>query len=145
MIYSYLMFISGHEHYLRLKVLRRYFQYISLGQPVCFALIKDGGKDHESAYLKNLKPVFVWEYTKTGKSILRPAFDQSDCKKAGPALILIERHLIMQFIKSRSTFHFRLCRQTCIKFYLQPFRDLDMIATSEHLNLLKLITPLRHI
>ena len=32
--------------------------------------------------------------TKTGKSILRPAFDQSNCKKAGPALILIERHLI---------------------------------------------------
>ena len=50
MIYFYLMFISGHEHYLRLKVLRRYFQYISLGQPVCFALIKDGGKNHESAY-----------------------------------------------------------------------------------------------
>ena len=61
MIYFYLMFISGHEHYLRLKVLRRYFQYISLGQPVCFALIKDGGKNHESAYtgkvLVGLPPV----------------------------------------------------------------------------------------
>ena len=51
-----------------------------------------------SLYWKNLKPVFVWEYTKTGKSMLRPAFDQSNCKKAGPALILIERHLIKQFI-----------------------------------------------
>ena len=48
------MFISGHEHYLRLKVLRRYFQYISLGQPVCFALIKDGGKNHESAYYASI-------------------------------------------------------------------------------------------
>ena len=43
---------------------------------------------------RNLNLVFVWEYTKTGKSILRPAFDQSNCKKAGPALILIERHII---------------------------------------------------
>ena len=51
-----------------------------------------------SLYRKNLKPVFVWEYTKTGKSILRPAFDQSNCKKAGPALILIERHLINMII-----------------------------------------------
>ena len=43
---------------------------------------------------RNLKLVFVWEYTKTGKSILRPVFNQSNCKKAGPALILIESHLI---------------------------------------------------
>ena len=47
---------------------------------------------------KNLKPVFVREYTKTGKSILRPAFDQSNCKKACPALKLIERHLIKLII-----------------------------------------------
>ena len=44
------MFISGHQHYLRLKVLRRYFPYILLGQPVCCALVGDGGGNHESAY-----------------------------------------------------------------------------------------------
>ena len=53
------MFISGHEHYLRLKVLRRYFQYISLGQPVCFDLIKDGGKNHESAYCSNFEQIML--------------------------------------------------------------------------------------
>ena len=63
------MFISRHEHYLRLKVLRRYFQYISLGQPVCFALIKDGGKNHESAYCEN--SVRVVSAT-AGKSAVRP-------------------------------------------------------------------------
>ena len=47
---------------------------------------------------RNLKLVFVWEYTKTGKSILRPALDQSNCKKAGPALILIECHLIRNIL-----------------------------------------------
>ena len=47
---------------------------------------------------RNLKLVFVWEYTKTGKSILRSAFDQSNCKKAGQALILIEHHLIIFII-----------------------------------------------
>ena len=45
------MFISRHEHYLWLKVHRRYFQYISLGQPVCFALIKDGGKTMKALIL----------------------------------------------------------------------------------------------
>ena len=45
MTYFYLMFISGHSHYLRLKVLRRYLPYISCGQPVCHALIEDGGKN----------------------------------------------------------------------------------------------------
>ena len=33
-----------------MKVLRRYFPYILFGQPVCCALIQDGGKNHESAY-----------------------------------------------------------------------------------------------
>ena len=42
---------------------------------------------------RNLKLVLIWEYTKTSKYILRPAFDQSNCKKAVPALILIERHI----------------------------------------------------
>ena len=37
----------------------------------------------------------VEESTKTGKSILRPASDQSNCKKARPALILIKRHVII--------------------------------------------------
>ena len=41
-----------------------------------------------------VKAVFVWEYTKTGKSILRPDFDQTNCKEVGTALILIERHVI---------------------------------------------------
>ena len=44
MIYFYPMFISGHSHYLQLKVLLQYFPYISFGQLVCCALIKDGGK-----------------------------------------------------------------------------------------------------
>ena len=36
---------------------------------------------------------------KTGKSILRPAFNQSNCKKVGPALILIEHCLIKHIIR----------------------------------------------
>ena len=36
-----------------------------------------------------------------GKSILRPAFDQSNCKKTGPALILIEHHIIISVITRR--------------------------------------------
>ena len=43
---------------------------------------------------RNFEPIFVWEYTKTGKSILRPAFDQSNRKAAGPAPILIKCHII---------------------------------------------------
>ena len=30
------------------------FAIISCGQPVCYALIKDGGKNHESAYCQNI-------------------------------------------------------------------------------------------
>ena len=40
------------------------------------------------------------------QSILRLAFDQSNCEKAGPALILIERHLIMHHTE----------QTTCTKF-----------------------------
>ena len=42
--------------------------------------------------------VFVWEYMKTGKSILRPAFKQSNRKTASSPFILIERHLIKRTI-----------------------------------------------
>ena len=39
-------------------------------------------------------PAFVWKYTKTSKSILRPALGQSDLKTAGPAPTLIKWHII---------------------------------------------------
>ena len=48
---------------------------------------------------RKFKLVFVWEYTKTGKSILRPAFDQSNCKEASPVLILIKLPIKKCFIK----------------------------------------------
>ena len=35
--------------YLRFKVRRRYLAYISYGQPICYTLIQDGSKNHESA------------------------------------------------------------------------------------------------
>ena len=36
---------------LTIEVLRRYLPYILCGQPVCYALIQDGGKNGESAYI----------------------------------------------------------------------------------------------
>ena len=39
-------------------------------------------------------PVFVWKYTRTSKSIWRPALYQSDFNTAGPVPILIEWHII---------------------------------------------------
>ena len=49
----------------------------------------------KSCLERNLELVFIWEYTKTNKSIIRPALDQSNCREAGQALILIERHIII--------------------------------------------------
>ena len=43
---------------------------------------------------RSFKPVFLGKYTKTGKSILRSALDQSDRKTAGLGVILIECHAI---------------------------------------------------
>ena len=71
-------------------------QYLLFINRVCFSYSKI--LRPRFCLKRNLKLVFVWEYTKTGKSILRPAFDQSNCKKVGPALILIERHIIKVFI-----------------------------------------------
>ena len=75
----------------------------SILENVLFSLFSNFGfsklsLDHVLCLEGNLKLFFVWEYTKTGKSILGPAFDQSNCKKAGPALILIERLLIIMVI-----------------------------------------------
>ena len=44
-----------------------------------------------------------WEYTKTSKSIRRPALDQSDFNTAGPAPILIERDIIIEIIAQQVT------------------------------------------
>ena len=43
---------------------------------------------------RKFKLVFTWDYTKTGKSIQRPAFKQSNRKTASSPFILIERHII---------------------------------------------------
>ena len=48
-----------------------------------------------------IKIIFVWDYTKAGKSILRPASGQSNRKAAGPALILIERHIRINIISHK--------------------------------------------
>ena len=54
MIYFfYPMLISGHQHYSGLKVIWQQLTYILCGQLVCYALNKDGGKNHKSAYLGN--------------------------------------------------------------------------------------------
>ena len=45
--------------------------------------------------------VYVREYTKTAKSIRRPALDQSNCNTASPAPILIERHLIKEYTEQQ--------------------------------------------
>ena len=43
---------------------------------------------------RKFKLVFVREYTKTSKSIQRPAFKQSNCKTASSPFMLIECHII---------------------------------------------------
>ena len=45
-------------------------------------------------------------------------------------------------LKHNSRFIFSYADKLCIKFNGQSFKDFDTIATSEHLNLLKLITLL---
>ena len=43
--------------------------------------------------------IYIWEYIKTDKSILRPPFDQSNCKKPSLALMPVKWHIIILITK----------------------------------------------
>ena len=83
------------------EIQRAKFGYLSpkfleakFGVPTRISDANFGAKPPDFLIWKYPPGVFVWEYTRTGKSIPRTAFKQSNRKTASSPFKLIERHLI---------------------------------------------------